>query len=236
MARSQNPNIEILEIAVRALGPVCEDLVFLGGCATALLISDAAAPPVRATRDIDTITETTSIAEYHELGKRLRERGFDVDQSEGAPICRWAGHGIILDVMPIDETVLGFSNDWYPGAIETARTLTLPSGTSINVIDAMHFLATKLVAFDGRGDKDYVMSHDLEDAICVLDGRPELEEEIEGAAGEVREYVCSRLRDLLKDTQFREALAGHLPGDTGSQARLLKLVARLERLAATQAD
>jgi hypothetical protein len=114
MARAQNPNIEILEIAVRALGPVCDDLVFLGGCATALLISDPAAPPVRATRDIDTITETTSIAEYHELGRRLR--------------------------------------------------------------------------------------------------------------------------DLLEDTRFREALAGHLPGDPGSQARLPNLVARLERLAAIQAD
>ena len=236
MARSQNPNIEILEIAVQALGPVCEDLVFLGGCATALLVSDSAAPPVRATRDIDTITETTSVAEYHKLGKRLRERGFDVDQSEGAPICRWAGHGVILDVMPIDEKVLGFSNDWYASAIETARKLTLPSGTRIKVIDAVHFLATKLAAFDGRGDKDFVMSHDLEDAICVLDGRPELEDEIGGAASNVRDFVCGRFRDLLKDTHFLEALPGHLPGDSGSQARLPDLVARLERLAATQGD
>lgn len=104
------------------------------------------------------------------------------------------------------------------------------------MIDAVHFLATKLAAFEGRGDKDYVMSHDLEDAICVLDGRPELENEIDGAAGDVRTYVCSRLRDLLKDARFREALAGHLPGDPSSQARLPNLVARLERLAATQAD
>jgi hypothetical protein len=236
MARAQNPNIEILEIAVQALGSVCEDLVFLGGCATALLISDSAAPPVRATRDVDTITETASITEYHKLGKRLRARGFDVDQSEGAPICRWAGHGIILDVMPIDEKVLGFSNYWYASAIETARALTLPSGASIKLIDAVHFLATKLAAFDGRGDEDYVMSHDLEDAICVLDGRPELEDEIETASGDVRDYVCARLRNLLNDTRFREALSGHLPGDTGSQARLPNLVARLERLAATQAD
>jgi hypothetical protein len=71
MARAQNPNIAILEIAVQALGPVCDDLVFLGGCATALLISDSAAPPVRATRDVDAIAEIVSVAEYHELGKRL---------------------------------------------------------------------------------------------------------------------------------------------------------------------
>jgi hypothetical protein len=68
------------------------------------------------------------------------------------------------------------------------------------------------------------MSHHLEDLVCVVDGRPELEDEIEGAAGDVREYVCSRRSDLLKDTRFREALAGHLPGDPGSQARLPNLV------------
>lgn len=236
MARAKNPNIEILEIAVQALGPVCEDLVFLGGCATALLISDSAAPPVRVTRNVDTITETASVAEYRKLGKRLRARGFDVDYTEDAPICRWTGHGIILDVMPIDEKVLGFSNDWYASAIETAIALTLPSGASIKLIDAVHFLATKLAAFDGRGDKDYVMSHDLEDVICVLDGRPELEDEIERASGDVRDYVCVRLRDFLDDSRFREALSGHLPGDSGSQARLPNLVARLERLAATQTD
>lgn len=127
--------------------------MFLGGCATALLISDSAAPPVRATRDVDAITEIGSIAEYHELGNRLRERGFDVDQSEGAPICRWTGHGILLDVMPTDEKILGFSNDWYVGAIDTARKLLLPSGANIKLIDAAHFLATKIAAFDQLATK-----------------------------------------------------------------------------------
>ena len=78
MARAQNPNVEILEIAAQALGAVCEDLVFLGGCATELLITDSAAPPVRVTRDVDTVAEIASVAEYHELGKRLRKCGFKV--------------------------------------------------------------------------------------------------------------------------------------------------------------
>lgn len=232
MARAQNPNIEILEIAAQALGPICEDLVFLGGCATALLITDSAAPPVRVTRDVDVITEIASQAEYHELGRRLRNCGFDVDQSKDAPICRWVGHGIILDVMPTDEKVLGFVNIWYAGAVDTAATFKLPSGTSIRLIDVVHFLATKLAAFDGRGDEDYVMSHDLEDVICVLDGRPELEDEVTSSAADVRSYVCGRLGDLLNDPLFLEALPGLLPGDPGSQARLPDLVARLERLAA----
>jgi hypothetical protein len=234
MARAQNPNIEILELAAQALGPICDDLVFLGGCATALLITDSAAPPVRVTRDVDTVAEIASLTEYHALGKRLRECGFDVDQSKDAPICRWVGHGIILDVMPTNEKVLGFTNTWYTGAIDTATLYELPSRANIRLVGAAHFLATKLAAFDQRGDEDYVMSHDLEDIICVLDGRPELEDEVLVSAADVRNYVCDRISGLSNDWRFLEALPGHLPGDPGSQARLPNLVATLNRLAAAR--
>lgn len=231
MARAQHPNIEILELAAVALGPICDELVFLGGCAVGLLITDSAAPPVRVTRDVDTVTEIASIAEYYEMGKRLRGRGFEVDPSKDAPICRWIGHGILLDVMPTDKSILGFTNYWYTSAIKTAERFVLPNDMSIRLINATHFLATKLAAFDGRGKKDYVMSHDFEDVICVIDGRPGMEDEVRGSATDVRQYICSRLKDLLKQQAFLEALPGHLPGDPGSQARLPDLVSKLERLA-----
>ena len=49
MANSHNPNLEILEQTVERLGELADEMVFLGGCATGLLISDAAAPPIRVT-------------------------------------------------------------------------------------------------------------------------------------------------------------------------------------------
>ena len=230
MTRSQNPNFEIIEIAAQALGLLCDELVFLGGCATALLITDSAAPPVRATRDVDTLAEIGSAAEYRELEKQLRERGFEVDSSKGAPICRWTGHGILPDVMPTDDQILGFGNTWYASAITSAFSHELPSGTVIQLIDPVHFIATKLEAFDGRGDNDFVMSHDLEDVICVLDGRPELEDEIANAERGVTSYICNRLRNFIDDSRFTESLAGHLPGDAGSQARLKILLDKQRRL------
>ena len=231
MARTQNPNLEIIEIAAEALGPLSDELVFLGGCATALLITDSAAPPVRVTRDVDTLAEIGTAAEYHELENRLRQRGFEVDSSMGAPICRWVGHGILLDVMPTDERILGFGNIWYKSAVKSATPYDLQSGATVRLIDPVHFLATKLEAFAGRGDKDFVMSHDLEDVVCVLDGRPELEDEIADSAEEIKDYVGNRLRAFMDDPLFLEALPGHLPGDAGSQARLPVLIAKLERLA-----
>ena len=232
MARTQNPNLKIIEIAAQALGPMCDELVFLGGCATALLITDSAAPPVRATRDVDTLAEVGTAAEYHDLEKRLRQCGFEVDSSKDAPICRWVGHGVLLDVMPTDERILGFGNIWYESAIVSSRSYALPSGTEIRLIDPVHFLATKLEAHEGRGDHDFVMSHDLEDVVCVLDGRPELEDEIADSEEEIRSYVCNRLRDFMDNPLFIESLPGHLPGDAGSQARLPMLTEKLQRLAA----
>ena len=132
MARMRNPNLEILEIAAQALGPLRDELVFLGGCATALLITDSAAPPVRATRDVDTLAEVSSASEYRDLEKRLRKCGFDVDSTKGAPICRWTGHGVLLDVMPTDEQILGFGNIWYASTVASAGSLSCPAEQRFN--------------------------------------------------------------------------------------------------------
>jgi len=94
MPRAVNPNLEIMEIAVARLGALAEEMVFLGGCATGLLITDAVAPPIRATKDVDVIAEVASLIEYHRLSKRLRELGFSEYQSSDAPICRWQAGGI----------------------------------------------------------------------------------------------------------------------------------------------
>ena len=181
MAKQSNPNIEILTQAVEMLGPLKDEMVFLGGCATGLLVTDPGAPPVRPTIDVDVITEATSLGDYYKLSAKLRERGFAEDKSEGAPVCRWKQKSIILDVMPTDPALLGFANKWYEPAMATAIATALPSGMSIRMVPAPYFLATKLEAFDGRGKGDYRSSPDMEDIVTVLDGRPEILDEIERA-------------------------------------------------------
>ena len=46
------------------------------------------------------------------------------------------------------------------------------------MVKAPFFLATKLAVFDGRGEGDYVLSHDMEDIIVLLDGRRGIVEEV----------------------------------------------------------
>jgi len=142
----------MLQIVAAGLGSLVDDVVFLGGCATGLLVTDAASPPPRETKDVDVIVEITTMHDYHDLSEKLRQQGFREDTDDEAPICRWVYGFVIVDVMPTSEDILGFSNKWYPEALQAANTLTLPNGVEIQMVSAPHFLATKLEAFYGRGN------------------------------------------------------------------------------------
>jgi hypothetical protein len=108
-----NPNPQLLTDAAKLLEPLLGELVFVGGCATALLITDKAAADVRPTFDVDAIAEITSYAGYTEFSDRLKKLGFQEDAREGAPLCRWRQKTTTLDVMPLHAKILGFSNTWY---------------------------------------------------------------------------------------------------------------------------
>ena len=103
-----NHNLDLLAEAARLLKPLLGELAFVGGCTTALLITDKAAADVRPTYDVDAIAEITSYAAYADFSERLRKIGFAEDTTEGAPICRWLQEETILDVMPLDAKILGF--------------------------------------------------------------------------------------------------------------------------------
>jgi hypothetical protein len=113
-----NPNFRLLVDAAKLLKPILGELVFVGGCTTALLITDKAAADVRPTYDVDAIAEITSYVGYAEFSERLKALGFREDTGEGAPLCRWCQQTTTLDVVPLDGRILGFKNSWYEPAIE----------------------------------------------------------------------------------------------------------------------
>ncbi len=133
---------------------------------------------VRRTYDVDAISEIVSYADYAVFSVRLRALGFTEDSRLGAPLCRWQHGELVLDVMPLDASILGFSNRWYADALRTAVAVVLPSGLKLKAITAPYFLGKKIEAFRGRGGDDYFASHDLEDFITVIDGRPSLLHEV----------------------------------------------------------
>jgi len=225
-----NPNLELLELAAERLRQLLPEIVFVGGCATGLLIDDPAAAPVRGTYDVDVIAEIGSYAEYAVFSERLRALGFKEDTREGAPLCRWTHGALTLDVMPLDSQVLGFSNRWYPEALQTAGNVRLPGGLVIRAINAPYFLGTKLEAFKGRGKRDYLASHDLEDFMAVVDGRRSLISEVKSTSSELKMYIADSVRLLLNEPRFLDALPGYLLPDEASQGRIAQLLSKLREL------
>jgi predicted nucleotidyltransferase len=223
---------DMLLTAARALGDaLLEDVVFVGGVTTHLFVTDPGAPPSRATVDVDVIVEAATQTDYHNIGRALRARGFSEDSSEAAPLCRWVGHGLTLDVMPTDPATLGFSNQWYPMALARAQVHQLKPDLEIRCASPSMFIATKLEALTGRGADDFMASRDLEDLIAVVDGREELIDELRTETSDVREYIRLQFSSLLQDAQFVEAISAHLPGDIASQERVPIVTDRLRTLA-----
>ena len=235
MAALNNPNLAILELVAQALGPVCESVIFVGGCATGLLLTRERPDRIRITEDVDIVAQALTVHDYHAIEKQVRARGFSNDMRSDAPICRWVYKNVTLDLMPTVKDILGFSNRWYPLALQTAELVTLPSGMTIKLITAPVFLGTKLEAFkdrgkDANGKPDYLGSHDLEDIITVADRRPELLAECQSVAPELRAYLAAEFSALFSDPEFEQALSGHLPGDTFSQQRAKPLAKTLREL------
>jgi len=227
-------SIDLLERAASALGPLLDEVVFVGGATIVIWITDPAAPPPRPTLDVDVVVEVTTRLGYERFSERMRARGLNEDASSHL-ICRWrhAETDLVLDAMPADPSILGFANRWQSAALPRAPHRSLASGATIRAATPPYLVATKLEAFAGRGGGDVLASHDLEDVIALLDGRDELVAEIELAPPELRAFVSEQLTDVRDNPRLLDALYGWLPSDAESQSRATDvLLPRLDTLIA----
>jgi len=205
------PPIELIIAVAEKLGDLRDRVTFLGAASVTLLVTDRAARPPRATTDVDVVIDLASLQEFYELEESLRERGFE-NAVEG-PVCRFRHGFTVLDVMPTDPEIIGFSNRWYPAAVKSSRLHTLDNKTEIHLIAPACFLATKFEAFgspDREGHGDLLASRDFEDIVTVIDGRPSLADDCKEAEEDVRAYLHDRLSALLRERYFLEGIEAHV--------------------------
>ncbi len=205
-----NPNLALLVGMAQAMGPLCEQVVFVGGCATGLLVDDTGLMDVRPTEDVDAIVEVASLAGYHRLAGQLMQRGFKQTMADNTPPFRWYWNRMQLDLVPLDEKVLGFANPWYRVGYEQALTMRLAAGLTVRHLSAPHFLATKFEAYKDRGQNDVYLSHDLEDIMTVMEGRAAIVQEMAAAHEAVLKHVSLCVAALLDMPAFHNALPGLL--------------------------
>ena len=223
--------IESLVIVAKAITDIGRSAVFAGGSVTRFLITDNASAKPRPTKDIDVIVGTDTRLDYYHLEEELRKRGFSQVIEEDAPLCRWKIKDILVDVMPSNVDILGFTNRWYAPALENAEILEIEDGLFINIIKAPYFLATKMEAFSGRGGNDYMSSHDMEDIITVIDGRDQIVSDISQSPDDLKSYLKEKFHEYLACADFIACISGHLLPDQASQSRVPIVLKRITEIA-----
>lgn len=223
---NHHTNLVRLRVVAKALAELNEKVVFVGGATVSLYADDSAAAEPRPTDDIDVVVEVTSYGEFStKIEERLRQLGFTNDQ-ESAVICRYKVHGLIVDVMPTDSRVLGFSNRWYKEGVAQSISYQIDERQSIRIFSAPYFIAAKLEAFKSyRHGRDPRMNSDFEDLIYLFDNRNGLLHEISQSPELLRLYLKKEIAVLHNDSSVEENVYAHLERNTASQRtqRILKI-------------
>ena len=227
----------MLKTVAEALGEELRArLVFVGGCTTALFITDPVTlEDVRATDDIDLIVDLAGWSAWAHLQEELRVRGF-MEAAGEEVICRMRLGKLKVDFMPDDAAILGFTNRWYAKGIETAVQHQLSDNLSILVLTPPLFLATKLEAFCGRGHDDLLTSRDAEDILLFVDGRESLLDEVLAAETGVRQFIATQFRALLEHGDFDDFLDGNIRGPVGRVGIVRDRFVAISRCADGDAD
>ena len=223
--KNRDLHLDILKLTIEALGELKNDMVFLGGSTISLYITEPQVVQIRETFDVDCVVEVSNRTEYEEMAKKLRTRGF-IEDIHSKVICRFKKGDLILDVMPTDPRVLGFTNKWYKAAIKDADEIEL-NHQMMKIFKPAYLIASKIEAFKGRGKGSYLTSSDIEDIVTVFDGRSNLVMDLLSSPPQVRSELKKELGLLINDTEFLNALDAHISERVNTEGRKKIIIKRM---------
>lgn len=222
---TRQENITRIKVVQNALVELLPDVVFVGG-ATVELYADRPVAEVRPTDDVDIVVELAYYGNYAAFEEKLRAKGF-VNDIESGVICRYSITGIIVDVMPTSENILGFANRWYKEAHAKAQPVEVDEDMMpVYIFTAPYFIATKLEAFKDRGGKDGRTSTDFEDIVFVLNNRRTVWEEMAAVNDNLKKYLLEEFQQLLESPYIEEWISAHL--DFQDQKRITFIMGGLQ--------
>lgn len=221
---SHSINITRIKAVSNALAKLEIPVVFAGGATVSLYADIYFREEARPTNDVDVVVELVAYKNYAAVEEQLRSIGF-VNDMQSKVICRYKYKGLIVDIMPTDEKVLGFSNKWYAPGFKRAVDFEIEKQHTVKIFPAAYFIASKLEAFKSRGKNDGRTSSDFEDIIFVLNNRNAVWTELKQADEILKEYLKDEFKKLLARTYIDEWIAVHL--DFNDQPRTGYIVNRL---------
>ena len=143
------------------------------------------------------------------MEEQLSAIGFS-NEASSKVICRYKYQGLIVDIMPTSENVLGFSNKWYAPGFKHAIEYKIDKQHVVKIFPSAYFIASKLEAFKNRGKNDGRTSSDFEDIVFGLNYRNTIWIELQEADDAVKKYLKDEFSKLLDGNYFIEWIAANL--------------------------
>lgn len=132
--------------------------------------------------------------------------------------------------MPTNDPSIGFTNIWYPEGFKNAVNYEIDERSVVKILSAPYFIATKLEAHKDRGQNDGRTSQDFEDIIYVLENREAIWEEINNSGDNLKNYLLTEFRNLLKNPNIFEWIDCHV--EKGSPPASYLIMEALEKFTA----
>jgi len=224
---SHHQNKVRVKAVARALKELNEDVVYIGGASISLYADEEMMPDHRPTDDIDIIIEMTSYGHYAKIRERLIQLGFSED-IKSKVICRWKISGIIVDIMPLNDQLWGFSNPWYEKSFPERKKISLDD-VDVYILPVHLLVLTKWEALQTRkGGVDWRWSHDFEDIVKVLMANHTWYV-LDSNATTMAHDFKHVLNELVKDESFfYEACRGQLNTNYYSDETIIQLIYRIK--------
>jgi predicted nucleotidyltransferase len=206
---SHRVNITRIKAVSNALSNLQIPLVFVGGATVSLYADLDFREDARPTDDVDIVVEIATYKNFAAVENKLRGLGFEND-TESKIICRYKYQGLIVDIMPTDNKVLGFSNKWYAAGFKNAIDFEIDKQHKIKIFTVAYFIASKLEAYRSRGNNDGRSSTDFEDIVFVLNTRSAIWQNLQDAPKEINQYLKKQFSQLLAHPYIDEWISVHL--------------------------
>jgi hypothetical protein len=212
-------NVVRIKVLAEAFTKLKNKVVFVGGAVVELYCDDPARGEVRPTDDVDVVVELVNLGSYATLEEDLRAIGFNHDMFSSV-ICRYKYHDIVIDIMPTDEHILGFTNIWYKDGLQNSISYDLEDNLRIQIFTLPYFLGSKFEALKSeRHGKDYRYNSDFEDIIYIFDNRINIKNELIESENDVRNYLQKSISELLKRPYIEEEIVSNLEYSSSNQRK-----------------
>lgn len=212
-------NVVRIKVLAEAFSRLNNKVVFVGGAVVELYCDDPARAEVRPTDDVDVVVEIINLGSYERLEEDLRIIGFNHDMFSSV-MCRYKYHDIVIDIMPTDEHILGFTNIWYKDGLQNSISYDLDDNLTIQIFPLPYFLGSKFEALKSdRHGKDYRYNSDFEDIIYIFDNRINIKNELMDCENNVKIYLQKMISALLQRPYIEEEIIANLEYSSSNQRK-----------------